>query len=167
MPRSVDFCVKSPASVEQIHSAFSDENYWQTRLAEFGGFGTLDSLVIDSDRAATVVIIQKLRHEGLPKIVARFFPRDWKVVQKETWRPIGDGLVRGEIDIASHGAPGSGSGVALLAPTESGSRLDCNATVEFRVPLVGGKIESMIGHMLSQQFNIIERFTTKWITEQA
>jgi len=35
MPRSVDFSVESPASVEQVLSAFADEHYWQARLAAF------------------------------------------------------------------------------------------------------------------------------------
>jgi len=37
MPRSVDFSVESSASVEQIRSAFSAEDYWLARLAAFGG----------------------------------------------------------------------------------------------------------------------------------
>ena len=102
-----------------------------------------------------VAIIHELRHDGLPGLVAKFFPRDWQVVQNETWSPIGDGLVRGEVSIAAHGAPGSGLGTALLAQAQNGSRMKCNATVEFKVPLVGGKIESVIGRQLAQQFSVI------------
>jgi Protein of unknown function (DUF2505) len=167
VPRSVDFSVESSATVEQIHSAFSAEDYWLARLAAFGGFGRLDSLIIDADGSATVVIIHELRHDGLPGLVAKFFPRDWQVVQTETWSPIGDGLVRGEVGIEAHGAPGSGLGTALLAPAQNGSRMNCTATVEFKVPLVGGKIESVMGRSLAQQFSVIQRFTAKWITEHA
>ena len=49
MPRSFDFSVESSVSVEQIHSAFSEEDYWLARLAAFGGVGRLDSLIIDTD----------------------------------------------------------------------------------------------------------------------
>ncbi len=165
MPRSVDFSIESPDSVEQIHSAFSEEDYWLARLVAFGGVAKLDSLTIDADDSVSVVMVQDARHEGMPKLVSRFYPREWRVVQEETWSPIGDGLVRGEISITSHGAPGSGYGTALLAPAQNGSRLECNATVEFRVPLVGGKVESIISRQLAKQFSMIQRFTTKWITE--
>ena len=57
--------------------------------------------------------------------------------------------------------------LAVLAPAESGSRLNCTATVEFKVPLVGGKIEGLIGRLIVPQFSIIQRFTAKWITENA
>lgn len=167
MPRSFDFSVESSASVEQIHSAFSEEDYWLARLVAFGGIGMLDSLIIGTDGSVTVVIIHRLRHEGLPGLVAKFFPRDWQVVQNETWSPIGGGRVRGEVSIATHGAPGSGLGTALLAPAQNGSRLKCTATVEFKVPLVGGKIESLIGRQLVQQISVLQRFTAKWITEHA
>jgi Protein of unknown function (DUF2505) len=167
MPRSVDFSVESSASVEQIRSAFAKEDYWRARLAAFGGLGRLDSLIIDADGAVIVAVIHELRHEGLPGLVARFFPRDWQVVQNETWSPIVGGLVRGEVSIASHGAPGSGFGTALLAPARNGSRLKCTATVEFKVPLIGGKIEGLIGRQLAQQFSVIGGFTAKWITENA
>jgi hypothetical protein len=167
VPRSVDFSVDSSATVEQLHSAFSEESYWLARLANFGGFGRLDSLIIDSDGATKVIIVQDLHHEGLPGLVAKFFPREWQVVQTETWSPIDDGRVRGEISIVSHGAPGSGLGRVVLAPAKNGSRLSCSATVEFNVPLVGGKIESLISRLLAQQISGLQSYTVKWITEQA
>jgi Protein of unknown function (DUF2505) len=166
MPRSFDFSIESPASVEQIHSAFAEEDYWLARLAAFGSDRCkLDSLIIGTDGSVAVVIVEDARDEGMPKLVAKFYPRNWQVVHKETWSPIGGGLVRGEVSISSHGAPGSGFGTALLEPAQNGSRLNCSATVVFKVPLVGGKVESLIGRQLAKQFSVIDRFTTKWITE--
>jgi hypothetical protein len=55
----------------------------------------------------------------------------------------------------------------LLAPAQNGSRLKCTATVEFNVPLIGGKIESMIGRQLVEQISALHRFTAEWITEHA
>jgi hypothetical protein len=48
VPRSFDFSIESPVSVEQIHSAFSEKDYWLARLAAFGGIGRLDSFVVDT-----------------------------------------------------------------------------------------------------------------------
>ena len=167
MSRSVDFSVESPASVDQIYWAFSEEAYWKARIAAFGGFGRLDSLAIGTDGTVTVALIHDLHPDGLPKAFANFFPRTWQVVQDETWCPAEDGLVRGEVGIAARGAPGSGRGIALLAPAQNGSCLKCTATVEFKVPLVGGKVEGLIGRLMVPQFSVIQRFTAKWITENA
>jgi Protein of unknown function (DUF2505) len=178
MPRSFDLSVESSASVEQIHSAFSEEDYWLARLAAFGGIGRLDSLIIRTDGSVTVVTIadmSDMRHDWLPRLVddwlpgliAKLYPGDLNVVHNETWSPIGGGQVRGEVSVAARGAPGSGLGVALLAPAQNGSRLKCTVTVEFKVPLVGGKIESFFGRQVVEQITDVQRFTTKWITEHA
>lgn len=178
MPRSFDLSVESSASVEQIHSAFSEEDYWLARLAAFGGIGRLDSLIIRTDGSVTVVTIadmSDMRHDWLPGLVddwllgliAKLYPGDLNVVHNETWSPIGGGQVRGEVSVAARGAPGSGLGVALLAPAQNGSRLKCTVTVEFKVPLVGGKIESFFGRHVVEQIADVQCFTTKWITEHA
>ena len=113
MPRTVDFSVESSASVEEIRWAFSEESYWLARMAAFGGFGKLDSLIIGPEGSVTVALVHDLAPDGLPRPFAKFFPRNWQVVQDETWGPIDDGLVRGEVGITAHGAPGSGRGTAL------------------------------------------------------
>ena len=167
MPRSFDFTVESSVSVEQIHSAFSEEDYWLARLAAFGGIGRLDSLIIGTDGSAHVVTIHDLRHDWLPGLFAKLYPRDLEVVQNETWSLIGGGLLRGEVNTAARGAPGSGLGTVLLAPAQNASRLKCTATVEFKVPLVGGKIESYMGRQMVEETPVMLRFTAKWITEHA
>ena len=88
-------------------------------------------------------------------------------MQTETWSPIDDGQARGEISVVTQGAPGSGLATAVLAPAQNGSRLSCTATVEFKVPLVGGKVESLVSRSLTQQISELVRYTVKWIAEQA
>jgi len=53
----------------------------------------------------------------------------------------------------------------LLTPVQNGSQLKHTTTVEIKVPLVGGKIESYIGGQLAEQIPAIHRFTTAWIAQ--
>ena len=108
MPRSFDVSVESPASVEQVHAAFSGEEYWLARIANLSGSTTLESLIVDDDQTVRVTTTQDLGRDLLPGIVAKFYRRDLKVRHTETWRPSGDQF-RGEISVAVSGAPGSGS----------------------------------------------------------
>ena len=56
----------------------------------------------------------------------------------------------------------------MLTPAESGgSRLEFNATVEVRIPLVGGKVENFIGSQLVELLIAEQRFTTAWIRDNA
>jgi hypothetical protein len=168
MPRSFDLLAESPASVEQIHSAFGDRDYWLARVEAFGGGTTaLDSLTVGAGGTVRVAIIQDLGRALLPGIVAKIYRRDLKILHTEIWRPLGDRQLRGEVSVAASGAPGSGCGSALLAPAPNGSRLSFAVTVEFKVPLVGGTIESFIGGQFADEFPAIGRFTTAWVTGHA
>jgi len=168
MARSFDVSLDSPASVEQVHAAFSDEDYWLARLRTLhGNSTTLESLIVDDDHTVRVATAQDVGRDLLPGIVAKFYRRDLKVRHTETWTPLGDNQLRGEIGVAVSGAPGSGSGAAFVAPTESGSNLTFTGTVEFKVPLVGGTIESFIAREFAQGIPDIQDFTAKWLTEHA
>jgi Protein of unknown function (DUF2505) len=166
MTRSFDFSVNTSISVEEIHAAFCEEDYWMARLASFGGVGRLDSLTIDTDGAARVVIVQDLRRDRLTGLFAKLYPGDLQVVQHETWSLIG-GRMCGEVSTAARGALGSGLGTVSMTPERNGSRLKCTATAEVKIPLVGGKIESYVGRQMVEQTSVMLRFTAKWITEHA
>lgn len=165
MPRSFEVLVESPTSVEQVLAAFGREDYWLARLSAFGATRTLDSLTVGADGAVRVAVTQDLRHDALPAIVAKFYRRDLKIRHRETWRSVRDGRVHGEISVAVSGAPGSGSGAALVAPARLGSRLTLTATVEFKVPLVGGTVEKYIAREFARGIPEIQRFTATWISE--
>jgi len=166
MPRSFDVAVDSPASVDQVHAAFSAEQYWLARLATLNGSTALESLTVDDDRTVRVATTQDLGSDLLPGIVAKFYRRDLKVRHTETRTPSGDQL-RGEITVAVSGAPGSGSAAASVAPTENGSLLTLNGTVEFKVPLVGGTVESFIAREFAQGIPDVQDFTAKLVNEHA
>jgi hypothetical protein len=82
------------------------------------------------------------------------------------WSPIADGAATATVTGAIPGAPVSLTGAAVLEPTaDEGSRLRFTASVEVRIPLVGGKIENFIGRQLVDLLIAEQRFTTAWIDE--
>jgi hypothetical protein len=169
MPRSFDMATEYGASVEQVHQAFSDEQYWLSRLADSGADDySLDSLTVDGN-GIDVVTTQRLRADRLPAVVTQFHRGDLTLVREERWSPISDERATATIELAIIGAPATLSGSAVLGPAKSGdsSRLDFNATVQVNVPLVGGKIENFIGSQLMDLLIQEQRFTTVWITENA
>lgn len=166
MPRSFDLSASYFGTVEQVHSAFSDEQYWLSRLADSGAdTATLDSMTVGDDGSVTVATTQALRTDRLPAMVTQFHPRDLEIVRNETWGPISNGVAYAEVAGAVPGAPVSLSGTAVLEPTDTGSRMKFTATVEVQIPLVGGKLESFIGGKLAELIAAEQRFTTLWITE--
>jgi hypothetical protein len=169
MPRSFDMAAEYEGSVEQVHRAFRDEQYWLARLADSGADGySLDSMTVDAEHL-DIVTTQTLRADRLPAVVTQFHRGDLSFVREETWTPIGDGQATATIKGSITGAPLTLAGTAVLVPAESsgGSRLQFKATVQVNVPLVGGKIENFIGGRLVELLIAEQRFTTAWITEHA
>jgi hypothetical protein len=167
MSRSFDILTKSAASVEQVHAAFGGEDYWLARFLAFGDSSTLDSLIVDGDGTVTVGVTQHLGRRLLPGAVAKLVLRDLKILRSETWRPVGDRQVRGQVSVSAPAGLGSGRAEAWLTPVGNGSQLRFAATVEVKIPLVGGKLERAIGGELAENIPAFQRFTTTWITEHA
>jgi Protein of unknown function (DUF2505) len=169
MPRSFDMAAEYEGSVEQVHRAFSDEQYWLERLADSGAdHYSLDSMTVDGE-GIDIVTTQTLRADRLPGVVTQFHRGDLSFVREETWTPIRHGQATATITGSITGAPATLSGTAVLAPAKSGggSRLEFKATVQVNVPLIGGKIENFVGTQLIELLIAEQRFTTVWITENA
>jgi hypothetical protein len=168
MPRSFDLSAEYNATVEQVHGAFTHEDYWLARLAGSGAdTATLDSMRVRPDGGVDIATTQALRADRLPAVATQFHRGDLLVVRSEKWSAVTGGEAHGEVTGNIPGAPASLLGKAVLRPTEAGSRMEFTATVEVSIPLVGGKVETLIGGALAELFIAEQRFTTVWIVENA
>ena len=165
MSHSFDIWTESPASVEQIHAAFSREDYWVTRLTAGDAVTTLESLTVDPDGTVAMRATQHLGRQLLPGQVARLLPGDLKILHSEQWSPVGDGRVRGQVTVSASRGFGSGRGDALLAPVGGGSQMRFAVRVKVKIPLVGGALEKSIGTGLAENIPALQRFTSTWIAE--
>lgn len=168
MPRSFDMAAEYDGTVEQIHRAFGDERYWLERLAQSGADDTtLDSISSGVDGGLDVITTQTLRADRLPGVVAQFHRGDLSFVREETWTPVADGRATAAVKGSIPGAPASLTGTAVLCSAGMGTQLTVRATVEVRIPLIGGKVESFIGSQLVELLIAEQHFTTAWIRENA
>jgi hypothetical protein len=168
MPRSFDIVTDSSASVQQIHAAFSREDYWLARIA-LGDTKTttLDSLDVDPDGRVTVRVTQHLGRQLLPGPVAKFAPGELKLVHEETWKPADDGQVLGQVKVSTSPGVGGARAEAWLEPTGDGTQLRFAVKVQVKIPLVGGKLEKTLGEGLSESIPAVQRFTTTWIADHS
>ncbi|TFV54786.1 DUF2505 domain-containing protein [Mycobacterium sp. PS03-16] len=169
MPRSFDLAAEYEGTVDDVHRAFADEQYWLARLADSGAdHATLDQMTVDADGGIDVTTTQILRADRLPGVVTQFHRGDLSIQREETWSAVRDGRASATVTGSIPGAPVSLTGTAALEPRDDGgARLTLRVTVEVRVPLVGGKIENFIGTGLVDLIIAEQRFTTEWITENA
>ncbi|HXY65471.1 MAG TPA: DUF2505 domain-containing protein [Mycobacterium sp.] len=174
MPRSFDMSTDYAVSVEKVLQAFSEEEYWLARLADSGADDTaLDSMQVGGpsgdDGSIDVITTQVLRSDRLPGVIAQFHRGDLHIRREEKWEPVTNGSATATITGSILDAPASLTGNAVLEPLaeSGGARMKLRATVEVRIPLVGGKLENFIGNQLVELLIAEQRFTTTWIGETA
>jgi Protein of unknown function (DUF2505) len=170
MPRSFDLSADYDGSVEQVHRAFTDEHYWRARLAESGvDLATLESIRVGDDDTVEVVTLQVIHSHNLPGMVTQLHSGDLRIRREESWEPVIGGSAQGAVAGSIVDAPVNLDGDAALLPITAtgGSRLEFRATVQVRVPIIGGKLENIIGTRLTELVAAEQRFTTKWIAERA
>jgi hypothetical protein len=174
MPRSFDMSTDYGVSVEDDLRAYSDEDYWLARLADSGADDTtLDSIQVGgpsgSDGSIDVITTQVLRSDRLPGVITQFHRGDLRIRREEQWEPITSGSATANVTGSILDSPASLTGTAVLEPVAEtgGARMKLRATVEVRIPLVGGKLENFIGNQLVELLIAEQRFTTTWIGETA
>jgi hypothetical protein len=174
MPRSFDMSTDYGVTVEEVLRAFSDEEYWLARLADSGADDTtLDSMQLGgpsgTDGSIDVITTQVLRSDRLPGLITQFHRGDLRIRREEKWEPVSNGSATATITGSILDAPASLTGTAVLEPVAEtgGARMKLRATVEVRIPLVGGKLENFIGNQLVELLIAEQRFTTTWVGEPA
>ena len=174
MPRSFDLSTDYEGTVDQLHRAFRDEEYWRARLADIPvDDARLESIRVGgesgNDGTIDVVTLQVVRSHNLPALVTQLHRGDLCIRREETWGPITDGAATGCVAGSIVGTPVHASGIAKLLPIaeSGGARLAYRITVRVRVPIIGGKVERLIGTHLAELVIREQRLTTKWITNNA
>lgn len=173
MPRSFDLSADYDGSVDEVHRAFTDADYWRARLAESGvDVATLESMRVggeSGDDTVEVVTLQVIRSDKLPGMVTQLHTGDLRIRREETWGPVTGGAATGSVSGSIVDAPVNLEGTAVLEPIggTGGARLTFRATVHVRVPIIGGKLENIIGARLAELIAAEQRFTTEWIAKTA
>ena len=170
MPRSFDLSADYDGSVDEVHRAFTDENYWRARLAGSGvDVATLESMRVGDEDTVEVVTLQVIRSDKLPGMVTQLHSGDLRIRREEAWGPITGGAATGSVAGSIVDAPVNLAGTAVLEAVDEtgGSRLTFRATVQVRVPIIGGKLENIIGTRLAELVAAEQRFTTEWIAKMA
>jgi hypothetical protein len=161
--RSVPLAAESPHSLDDIRAAFADPAYWAARLELYdAGAPTLDELTTATDGTTTVQVTLRFGGEQLPPVLRPLRLGSLKIVQRERWGPVEDG-VRGTVTVDALRTPLSGHGDVQLAAGGAGTRLAGTAVVDVRIPLVGGPIAAFLVDLLANGIRDIVGITDRWL----
>jgi hypothetical protein len=173
MPRSFELSADYESSVEEIYRAFHEEDYWKARLADIPvDEARLESMRVGggpgNDGTIEVVTLQVVRSHNVAALVKQLHRGDVCVRREETWGPLTDRAATASIVGTIVNTPVHVSGTAELSPiARSAARLAYRLSVKVNIPIIGGKVERLIGTQLAELVSREQRLTAEWIADNA
>jgi hypothetical protein len=167
MARSIDYRSASQYAAEDVYSVMTDPDYLRARLERLGGPGA-GLLEHDADTdAARYRVRHGLNAKDLPSMVRNVLAGDIVIERTETWTRQDTGRYAGEVDVLIRGTPASAAGgMRLRDVAAGGSELLVKAEATVRVPLVGGKIESIIAEQVTRLLAEETAYTLQWLARR-
>ncbi len=146
------------ATLDEVHEMLANPTF-RERVCESQGYLRHTVQIKRDDKGMTVEIDQIQAAQGIPGFAKRFVGDEINIVQTEDWTS----PAKGNIHVAIPGKPGEMTGTALLTADPDGTTETVNLTVKVNVPLVGGKIESLIADLLSKALRAEHRVGKDWL----
>lgn len=100
--------------------------------------------------------------QGIPSFARKFVGDEITIVQSEQWAS-GE---RGDIAVEIPGKPGDMKGTAQLRESDGVTTETVDLTVKVGIPLVGGKLEGLIGDLLLKALKAENVVGRKWLAER-
>ena len=166
MSRQSEYRSSTEYSAERVFTTMVDPEYLQERLEKIGG---KDAALLEHTadaNGARFRVRQGLDSRDLPGIVRNLLSGDIVIERTETWTRSGPGSYRGSADVLIKGTPASAAGTMNLQNTGSGSELVVRTDVTVQVPIIGGKIESVVADKVKELLALETEFTLAHIAQQ-
>ena len=146
------------ASPAEVHDMLADPAF-REKVCVAMRASRRDVTVDRAGAALTVVVDQTQPARGIPSFAKRFVGDEIHIVQTETWRDDSSG----DLSIDLPGKPGQFRGRIALAQDGAGTVETVSGDVKVKVPLVGGRLEELVGQLLQTALRTEERVGRVWL----
>ncbi len=150
------------APLADVFAMLSDPGFREASTTAMGAVSG-DVVIAPNGEGISVRIDRKQPTEGVPGFARKFAGDTIRVLQTEEWASSAGGT----IEIETPGKPTSIKGTLSL--TESGGRTTetLNAEVKVKVPLIGGKLESLMADLVTKGMDTEQVAGVEWLANQA
>ncbi|MGU3437806.1 DUF2505 domain-containing protein [Actinomycetes bacterium M1A6_2h] len=165
MSRKFEFTESFDVTPAVAYEAMTDHDLWSKRVDDTKGRVDMEFSDLP-DGGFTVSMSEGVGAQVLPGIVKKVVRGDLKIVRTDTWGPLEGDRARGTLKGGSTGLPSKVDATFALEPSGSGSKLTLKGKAEVKIPLVGGKIESMVTDMIGKLVRSESKQAREWLAEQ-
>lgn len=154
------------ADVAAVYAAVSGEDALRARLERLGGHDAELVSYTPTGDGVRFELRQGISADKLPPAVRTLHRGDLLVNRTQTWRVSGDGAGhQGDATVEVGGVPGEIVAKTALGAVNGKTVLRTSGEVTVRIPLFGGKLESVIADQVTKLLEREAEFTAKWLTE--
>lgn len=146
------------ASSAEVFAMLSDPEFRKASADAMGVISADVSIERHGD-GMHVRIDQVQPTEGVPGFAKKFAGETTRAIQVEEW----ESPSRGSITIETPGKPATVTGTLTLTEVDGGTVETMEAEVKVKVPLIGGKLESLMADLIAKGMDKEHRAGVAWL----
>ncbi|MBB5806373.1 hypothetical protein F4560_006141 [Saccharothrix ecbatanensis] len=164
MARRIEHRTTSRRPARDVYAALVDETYLRERLDALGGTDPRLVAFTTTETSTSYQLRQGVPADKLPSVARGLLGGDLVIDRAESWTEAG---YAGTVEVTLNGVPGRLDGTITLADTASGSELTLTGQVKVGIPLMGGKLETLIAEQVALLLDKETEFTAEWLDRHA
>jgi hypothetical protein len=146
------------ATPEQVYSMLSDPDF-RDAVCEFQRYPRRDVTITPTSVAMDVKVDQHRPATEVPSFARKFVGEELNIVQTESWTS----PTSASLHVTIPGKPGDMLGTVKLNAVDGGTTEVVEVDVKTSIPLIGGKIEGLIGEMLGKALRAENKVGRDWL----
>lgn len=147
------------ASPEQVYSMLSDPEF-RDAVCAFQRFPRREVTIVQTGSGMDVRVDQHRPASEVPSFARKLVGDEINILQTESW----SGPTEAALHVTIPGKPGDMKGTVTLNAVDGGTTEVVEVEVKASIPLIGGKIEGLIGDMLGKALRAENKVGRDWLS---
>lgn len=146
------------ATPEQVFAMLADPDF-RDAVCEFQRFPRREVTIVRTASGMDVTVDQHRPAHEVPSFARKLVGDEINIVQSETW----SSATHASLHVTIPGKPGDMKGTVTLNALDGGTTEVVDVEVKASIPLIGGKIEGLIGDMLGKALRAENKVGRDWL----
>jgi hypothetical protein len=160
MSKSVRYELRyDDATPEQVYAMLADPEF-RDAVCQYQRFPRREVTITPTAAGMDVKVDQYRPATEVPSFARKLVGEELNIVQTESW----SSATEASLHVTIPGKPGDMKGTVTLTAVDGGTTEVVAVEVKTSIPLIGGKIETLIGDMLGKAVRAENRVGKDWLT---
>lgn len=150
--------IRYAAGADDVYAMLAEPAF-REEVCVAGGALSQNVQVTPSAGGMTVLVDQTMPADGIPSFATKFVGDKIQVEQKETWTS----PTEAALEVTIPGKPGHMRGTITLVESDGETVEMVTGDIKVSIPLVGGKLEGLIGDLLRSALRSEGKVGATWL----